>query len=313
MKTIDIHHHIVPPGYLAETRERIVRTTPRPDLVTNWTPAYSLEMLDKYEIATAITSVSVPGLWLGDRAQTTRLARISNDFAARMVQDHPTRFGMFAMLPLPDVDATLAEIAYAGDTLKTDGFGVFTSYGDKWLSDPDFWPVLDELNRRKAVVFVHPIAPAACMWMAGLRPSVIEFLFDTVRAVVSLIFSGAAKQFPDIRFIFCHAGGALPPMIERIARQGANDKDVNARLPEGPMPYLKKFFFDIATSAADDNLGVLMKHIPESQILLGLDMPFVDPTPTLKNYVHRDFSPTTRAAIDYGNAHRLFPRLAPRA
>ena len=310
MKTIDIHHHIVPPGYLAETRERIVRTTPRPDLVTNWTPAYSLEMMDKYEIAASMTSVSVPGLWLGDVEQTKRLARLTNDYAARMVQDHPTRFGMFAMLPLPDVDATLAEIAYAGDTLKADGFGVFTSYGDKWLSDPSFRPVLAELNRRKAVVFVHPIAPTACMWMAGLRPSVIEFFFDTVRTITSLIFSGAARDFPNISFIFCHAGGALPPMIERIARQGANDKDVNALLPEGPMPYLKKFYFDIATSAAEDNLGVLMKHIPETNILLGLDMPYVDPTPTLKNYTRQPFSAATRAAIEYGNAARLFPRLA---
>jgi predicted TIM-barrel fold metal-dependent hydrolase len=307
---IDVHHHIVPPEYLAAARDRIVGTTPRPNLVTSWTPDISLEMMDATDVNVALTSVSVPGLWFGDIEQTRRLARICNDYAARMVADHPDRFGIFGMLPLPDVDGALREIEYACDTLKADGVGLFTNYGDKWLSDPAFTPVLEELNRRKAVAFVHPLAPKACMWMAGLRPSVMEFLFDTVRCMTSLIFSGAAKRFPDIKFIFCHSGGALPVMFDRIVRQCQNDKDMNAKLPEGPLPYFRRFHYEIATSAAEANLGMLAQVIPTSQFLFGLDAPFVDATPTLKNFVQRDFSAADVAAIESGNALKLFPRFA---
>lgn len=307
---IDIHHHIVPPRYLDAVRDSIIHTTPRPELITSWTPKTSIAMLDAVEVDTAFTSVSAPGLWFGDRAQTRDLAMYCNDFAAGMVANHPGRFGMFAMLPLPDIDATLQEISRAGDTLNADGYGLFTNYGDTWLNDPAYDPVLAELDRRKAVCFVHPLAPTACAWMAGLRPSVIEFLIDTLRCMTGLIFSGAAKKYPDIQWIFCHSGGALAPMFERIARQGAHDPQIHARLPEGPLPYFQRFHYDIATSASPDNLGVLLRHVPVTQALFGLDMPFVDATPTLPNFGRNDFNDDQTHAIEYGNALRLFPRLA---
>ena len=154
------------------------------------------------------------------------------------------------------------------------------------------------------------IAPKACAWMAGLRPSAVEYLFDTVRCMTGLIYSGAAKRHPDIRWIFCHAGGALAPMIDRIVRQGAVTPEVREQIPEGPLPYFRKFYYDIATSASPDNLGVLLRHVPVSQILFGLDLPFVSAESTLKGYAESRFSEEEAKAIEHGNAFRLFPRLA---
>lgn len=307
---IDIHNHIVPPRYLDVTRESIARTTPKPELVMEWTPAKSVEIMDASGVDVAFTSVSVPGLWFGDLAQTRDLATICNDFAAGMIADYPKRFRMFAMLPLPDIDGSLREIARAYDELRADGVCVFTNYGDTWLNDPRYAPVLEELDRRDAVVFVHPIAPKACAWMAGLRPSAVEYLFDTVRCMTGLIYSGAARKYARIRWIFCHAGGALAPMFERIVRQGANTVEVRERIPEGPLPYFRRFYYDIATSASPDNLGVLLRHVPVSQILFGLDGPFVPASATLNQIGANGFSEAEMKAIEHGNALRLFPGLA---
>jgi predicted TIM-barrel fold metal-dependent hydrolase len=307
---IDVHNHIVPPRYLEATREIIVKSTPRPNLVLNWTPQSSLDSMDAACVTTAFTSISVPGLWFGNLEQTRELAIVSNDYAADMMAQYPKRFRMFAMLPLPDVDASLAEIERAFDGLGADGIGMFTNYGDIWPSDPRFAPVLEQLDARGAVVFVHPLAPQACAWMAGLRPSAVEYLFDTVRCMTALVFSGAAKKYARIRWIFCHAGGALPVMIERIVRQAAHDEQVKARIPEGPLPYFRKFFYDIAASASRDNLGALLRHVPITQILFGLDLPFIDPSATLKNFEDIHLTESERAAVEHANMQRLFPNLA---
>src|SRR5439155_12471477 len=153
---IDVHHHIAPPKYVEEMRALLQPPT------LAWTPARSIEDMDQAGVATAITSITTPGVWIGDHAQGRRVARECNDFAARLVVDYPGRFGMFAALPLPDIEASLREIEYGLDTLKADGISLFTSYRDKWLGDPAFEPAMAELNRRKAVVYTHPEAPVCC-------------------------------------------------------------------------------------------------------------------------------------------------------
>src|ERR1700704_3380220 len=155
---IDIHHHFAPPAWIAEVKGRPMLQPAN----TNWTPLKSIEDMDAGGVAAAVVSITNPGLWFGDAAVTRRLARACNDYGATLVQDHPTRFGLFAAMPLPDVDATLAEIAYAYDTLKVDGVHLFTSYGDTWLGAAAFMPVMAELNRRQAVVHVHPTAANCC-------------------------------------------------------------------------------------------------------------------------------------------------------
>jgi predicted TIM-barrel fold metal-dependent hydrolase len=143
-RRIDIHHHFAPPAWVAEVKGRPLLQTAN----TTWTPARSIEDMDRGGVAAAVVSITNPGVWFGDAAVTRRLARACNDYGAKLVQDYPTRFGLFATMPLPDVDATLNEIAYAYDTLRADGIGLLTSYGDTWLGHPAYRPVMEELNRR---------------------------------------------------------------------------------------------------------------------------------------------------------------------
>ena len=177
------------------------------------------------------------------------------------MQDHPTRFGLFAAMPLPDVDATLKEIAYAYDTLKADGVGLMTSYGDTWLGNPAYRPVMEELNRRKAVVHVHPTAANCCRnldYAPGVAPGSMEYGTDTTRAIMGVTFSGDAARFPDIRFIWSHAGGTAPFLAGRIDGASRNAKD---RLPNGFMHELKKFYYDLAGAANAGAVASLLQLV----------------------------------------------------
>src|ERR1700722_18804696 len=210
---IDVHHHIVSPGFVAELHARLQPPT------LNWTPQRSIEDMARGGVATAITSVTTPGVGIGDHEQGRRLARESNDYAARLAADYPGRFGIFVAVPLPHIEASLREIEYGLDVLEADGIALFTSYRDTWLGAPAFEPVMAELDRRKALVFVHPEAPLCCRGLLpGVHEHVLEYGFDTTRAITRILFSGTAVRYRDIRWIFSHGGGTTPFLAERPGR-----------------------------------------------------------------------------------------------
>jgi predicted TIM-barrel fold metal-dependent hydrolase len=277
----------------------------------NWTLSKSIDDMDRGGVAAAIVSVTNPGLWFGDAAVTRRLARACNDYGAKLVQDHPSRFGLFAAMPLPDVDATLNEIAYAYDTLKADGVALFTSYGDTWLGNPAYRPVMEELNRRKAVVHVHPTAANCCKnldYAPGVAPGSMEYGTDTTRAIMGVTFSGDTTRFPDIRLIWSHAGGTAPFLAGRIDGASGNAKD---RLPKGFMYELKRFHYDLAGAANAGAIASLLKLVTPAQILFGTDFPpggtSFDVARTLAQL--GVFTESDLRAIDRENALRLLPRL----
>jgi predicted TIM-barrel fold metal-dependent hydrolase len=310
---VDVHHHIVPPAYAAAVGPRFAQRNPaNAAQVLGWTPAASIEAMDRNGIAVAVTSISTPGVWFGDVALASRLARDSNEFAARMERDHPGRFGFFATLPMPDVDAALDEIAYAYDTLAADGVAFMSNYGRVWPGDPMFAPVLDELNRRKALVYVHPILPDACVgMMPGVGESALEYLFDTARAIASLIYNGALLRWPAIRFIFPHAGGALPPLAERVSRMADRDRKVALEPAQGSLSEIKNLFFDVATSTNPVTLTGLLRLVPATQVMLGTDYPFVASMAyTLDPLRSHGLAAAELEAIEGGTALRLFPRFA---
>jgi predicted TIM-barrel fold metal-dependent hydrolase len=236
-----------------------------------------------------------------------------NEFAAaRMVGDHRGRFGLFAVLPLPDVDGALSEIAHALDTLNADGFGLLTSYGNAWLGDPSFAPVLDELNRRKAVVYVHPTDAACC---SGLLPRVpnqmLEYPMDTTRTIASLIVSDTATRCPDVRFIFSHAGGTLFGVAGRLlgaemsAESLARTAEPNSRLHN-----LRRCHYDTAGSATPVNMQALKTLVGVPQIVFGTDAPFFDGAPQLRGLQTAGFSAAELARVERSNALALLPRFA---
>jgi 6-methylsalicylate decarboxylase len=302
---IDVHNHIAPPNYIAElARKGQVQAG-----LQGWTPAKALEDMDQAGVATSITSISPPGIWFGDDAAARRLARECNDYAARLAADHPGRFGVFVNLPLPDVEGSLREIEYGMDTLKADGVCFYTSYGDKWLGDPAFAPVYEELNRRKAVAYTHPISANCCRNIVpGIGDGAIEWGTDTTRAITRMVFGGAAARYPEIRVIFSHAGGTMPFLVERFINM-AKGRQYSAQLPQGFLASAKKFYYDTAQTSNPAAMSALTKVIPVSQIVFGTDFPYRTAAEHVKGLAECGvFSAKELAAIDRENALTLLPR-----
>jgi predicted TIM-barrel fold metal-dependent hydrolase len=310
---IDTHHHCTPPAYLAAAQTAAAKgASPVPPPMRNWTIAKSLEQMDRYGIGSAVLSlINQPDIWLsGDLAANRLLARECNEYMAALVRDHPGRFGFFACVPLPDVEGSLAEIAYAIDTLKADGIGLFTSYGKKWPGDPAFAGVFDELARRKLVVYFHPYAPSCC---ARLIPSVpdnfIEFPQDTARSVVSLLFNGRFAQHRAIKWLFSHAGGPIPMYGGRIATlAGSRFPNLDKVAPEGVEAELKRLYYDTANATYPATMHALMDYVPVSQIVFGTDYPYVEVEDDVSGFVDLKLSGSQRRAIERVNAERLLPR-----
>ena len=306
---IDVHHHILPPDYVATVGDDRIGPLILAGRTPEWTPAMSVAAMDRNGIATAITSISAPGLWFGDTGESVRLARICNDYAASIRLDHPGRFGVFACLPLPDVDASLAEIAYALDTLKADGIGLLTSYGDRYPGDAAFQPVFDELNRRRAVVYFHPTNAPCSQCLPGIPAATLDFPFDTTRAVVSLLYSGAFARCRDIRFIFSHAGGTVPFLAERIARLGARP-GFKEMVPNGVLPELERLYYDTALSANWLAFRSLLELVTPDKVLFGSDYPFAPEatmTATVRGLIELGLDSDVLQGIERDNALALFP------
>ncbi|MGC3980348.1 MAG: amidohydrolase family protein [Steroidobacteraceae bacterium] len=310
---IDVHHHILPPEYVRLVGRTAIGAPAANKQAPLWTPADSINGMDQYGVASALTSISAPGIWSNDRSKAKRLARLCNVYAAQLMTDYPGRFGAFATLPLPDIKASLQELDYAFDTLHCDGVGLMTNYNDRYLGDAAFVPLFDALNRRKAVVYVHPTSCDCDLGvMTDIPTGMIEFPHSTTRAVVSLLFSGTISRCPDIKFIFSHAGGTIPFLASRIQGVAASDKQFEQRVPGGVLPALKSLHYDTAGSVNAFALPLLIKLVSAKQVLMGTDFPF---SPAgIKSVVEGlqglGLSEGELGDIQWSNAQRLLPRFA---
>jgi 6-methylsalicylate decarboxylase len=313
VRRIDTHHHIYPPLFTKHNIDRLLADAQwlPASAYLEWTPAVALAEMERSGVATAITSITSPGIWNGDAAEARRWARECNEFGARMVADFGDRFGMFATIPLADLDGSLAAIAYACDTLRLDGIGLMTSYDGKLLGDPLFAPVFDELNRRKAVVFVHPTTNACCGRLNPLLDTpLVEFPFDTTRTISSLLLSGTTTRCPDIRFLFCHGGGALPMLAGRIESVVHRYPDAKraALFPHGFAAEVRKLHYDLVSVTAPGPMAAILALVPATQLTLGSDFPFASAQATVAGLAALDLPAGDTYAIERGNALRLFPR-----
>ncbi len=300
---IDTHTHFsIPKLYDLAAARGVNQAT-----LKDWTPQKMLQQMEEGSVATSIISISDPGVHFGDNAAARALARECNEYAAKVVRDHPGRVGFFAVLPLPDVDGALREAEYALDTLKADGIGVLSSYEGKYLGNAAFAPLMDELNRRKSVVYCHPFC-AACGVQTTLTDAQnrgVEFVFDTTRTILSLLQTATVERCPDIRFIWSHGGGTVPFITSRLT--GAAQK-----LPKGLMYELQKFYYDTAQAFNPYTLPSFKKMVPVSQILFGTDYPLGGGSAAIvtKGLVDNGgFTANELRAIDRENALRLLPRL----
>ena len=305
---IDVHHHVFPPAFLSAAMNQSAGPASLAR-VTEWNAQRSLAEMDENGVATAVTSITNPGIWFGNAQSARKLARACNEYSAQIVKDHPGRFGFFAVIPLPDTEGALREIEYSLDVLNADGIGLMTSYGDKWPGDVGFGAVFDELNRRRAVVYFHPTAPDCCHQLIRDIPDpLIEFPHDTTRAITSLLYSGTFSRCRDIRFVFSHAGGTIPMLAGRLTQTGALF-GINRKLPNGVEHELKRLHYEIANSANRPAMAALMSLVPTTQVLLGTDYPFIPMPATLGELPNLGLSIETLHAIRRDNAVALFPRL----
>ena len=312
-RRIDIHQHFVSPSFLATLgTKNAVSPVPGFAAWKGYSPARAVETLDRVGVATAMLSITAPGVWFGDVQEARTLAREMNEYAAaKMVGDYKGRFGLFAVLPLPDVPGSLKEVEYALDTLKADGIGVLTSYGNALLGDASFTPLLEELNRRKAVVYTHPTDAMCCQNMIPrVANQMLEDPTDTTRTIVSLIVSEAATKYPDIRFIFSHAGGTITSIAGRLLGAEMTAENLaRTPAPNSRLFHLRRFFYDTAGSANPVNMAALKTLVPTTQIVFGTDAPFVDGAPQVAGLQAAGFTADELRAIERDNATRLVPRL----
>jgi predicted TIM-barrel fold metal-dependent hydrolase len=293
---IDVHHHFLPPRLVAEQRDEILYFA-RDPAVLDWTPGRALEQLDRFGIDTAYVSLGVPG------APQPLLARGCNEYAADLRREHPGRFGVFASLPLPDVEASLTELEYACEELGADGVGVLSSYGGRHLGDPLFAPLLSELDRRGAVVHVHPIAPPGCRGaLNGYPDPFLEFPFDTTRTVTSLLYAGAFTRWPRISFIFSHGGGAVAILAQRIVALAQMSGSL-----EDPVGQLSRLHVDAVTTTSVSAFGAVSGFFGPDRIVFGSDYPYVPIEATAGGLRQLGVDEPTIEAIGAGNVLRLLP------
>lgn len=311
---IDVHAHCVP----SEWHTAPAASAPPFRGFTDWSVPSALEMMDRQGISTAMLSMPFWS-WLfagaDDVAAARRLARSFNEQLAEVIRSHPDRFGGFACLPLPDVEGALAEIDYALGTLGLDGVLLLTNANGVYLGDSRLDPVFDQLNRRATVVFLHPTLPAcADCTSLGYAPSLIEFVFDTTRAVTHLALSGTLDRCPDLRLIIPHAGGTIPYLADRIdllARRfvpGASE-----RAPAGVKAYFRQLYYDLAISTSPHAVASLLQLADLDHILFGSDYPALseDDIQNLTQALADNplLQPGDLVIIQQRNALQLFPRL----
>jgi predicted TIM-barrel fold metal-dependent hydrolase len=311
-RRIDVHFHHIPPFYSEAVYE--AGRGPAIGKYPDWTPELALELMDNFGIEVALTSLAQPGVGFGTQASAGTLARRCNDYAADLVARWPRRFGAFATVPMWTTQGALDEIAYCLEELAFDGVSLFASYGEKFLGDPQYDPLMEMLNERGTVVFVHP----------GLHPSskgldlrwpafMMEYLFDTTRAVVNLIFSGAVERFPRVQFILPHAGGLVPYFAWRLSVSPMIDKRLPQLSREQVYAGLAHFWYDNALSPGEQTFGSLDHVARPERIVFGTDYPFANPrviAEAVKTHESGFLDERRRAAIDRGNALALFPKYA---
>ncbi len=311
-RKIDVHHHILPHFYVDALEEMGVEEAGG-RAFPPWTPQDSISLMDKYGIKAAVTSISAPGIYFGDPKKARVLARRCNEYSANLKRDYPGRFGALAVLPLPDVEGSLREVEFSLDSLRLDGVILLTSAGERYLGDSDFDELFAELDRRDAVVFIHPHMPPKVKRPRHVLPgSLLEFVFETTLAVSNLLFSGTLERCPHIRFLLPHAGGTLPYVTLRLCL-GQFWPGLQENIPQGVIAYLKRMYYDTALSSSPFALRSLQELVEDTQILFATDYPFAPELATMATIggleSYDGFEEDSLERVFYRNAALLFPRV----
>ena len=311
--TIDLHHHVIPEFYWNATNEdgNVAGGINPP----RWSLDGAIAYLDEARIDVAIASISTPGVHLGDDAAARILARQVNEYLAGIKRDRPDRFGAFAALPLPDVEGSLDQIAYALDVLEFDGVSVMTNAGGSYLGDSRFDPIFAELQRRAAVVFVHPIAsPDPIAHTLGLPDTLLDYPVDTSRAIAKLHYSNTFARTPDVKYVFVHAGGTIPYLASRFAIVDEMDVIPGAQERGAFADALPRLYWDTASAFTDPVLHMLRSVAGLGNVVFGTDYPYPRDAISIGGLRQLQNTPELddgeRLGVLGESAARLIPRVA---
>ncbi|MGW7727813.1 amidohydrolase family protein [Streptomyces canus] len=313
---IDVHAHLLPDFYVEQAT---AAGHAHPDGMGGW-PSWSVEahldLMDRNGIETAMLSMSSPGVHFGDDKAARLLARRVNEYTAELTRDHPGRFGNFVSLPLPDVDASLEEIAFAYDELDADGVALLTHTHGMYLGDPRLERVFAELDRRRAVVFLHPTSPVGWEQSALGRPRpMVEYIFDTARTVTDLVMAGVVARCPRIQVIVPHCGGAVPVLADRINEFMRLFVPSEKSPAQDAVEQLRGLYYDMAGTAFPRQVPALLKLVDPDRVLFGSDYCWTPPPLADAHIAAIDTAespvdgPTWRS-LTTANAQRLFPATA---
>ncbi|PSN72049.1 amidohydrolase 2 [Corynespora cassiicola Philippines] len=282
--TIDTHTHALPNIMLEAlvTSGRATRKDSDPTglyvdghLLPNFTVPSYLENREKWGYDYSVLSITAPGVsFLNNVTEERELARKINDEMFDWTQKYPDKLGAFACLPLPNIEAAIEEARYCLDDLHFEGIGIFTNYEGRYIGDSYYDPLFEELNRRKATVFVHPVAPIPEPKITeAIASPILEYPVDSTRAVASLLFTQWRKRFPDITMIFSHGGGFLPFLAHRLAFQTTEQFHGGWDYNES-FDVLKSFYFDLAGTTGEAQLAALMSFVGPDRLLFATDYPY---------------------------------------
>lgn len=318
---IDVHAHILPQRYLDAMRTAgLADQTGRPVGDGFPFPAWNLDdtlrVMDRHAIRASVLSITAPGAQFEHGPKARALVRELNEAMAAIVSERPARFAALAVLPLSDIDASLSEIEFALDRLGFDGIGLYSNVDGVYLGDERFVPLFEALNRRKAVVFIHPGQPPGFEHISlGLPAPILEYPFDSTRMLASLLYSGALARFRDIKLIVPHGGGAVPYLAARIARAASADFRNGPKTPPGEaLQLLRSVYYDLTAMSEVGNMALLKEFVSAERLLVGYDYPFrpeatiAPQAATLDTF--QGLTDAEKSSIRTGNALRLFPRLA---
>ncbi len=321
MSRIDVHHHIIPPEYIERLDSLGIKQSFGVKF-PKWTPEISLSFMKKNNIRKAITSITTPGVSFGDKQTSRDLARQCNEYMAKLKRQYPHKFGGFASLPLPDIEGSLDELKYALDKLNLDGVALLTHYKGKYLGDEIFEPIFAELNKRNAVVFIHPTDPAGQYDpKLGIPNALIEATFETTRAVTNMIYTGVTDRYKKINYILSHGGGTLPYTGWRVALVKYGQKGKKPPFlrslydfiikggPEKGLDTLKNMYYDTALTASEPALKALEAFVGPDHIVFGSDFVMAKLAPIVAKNLQKyaGFTEYEHDKIDYMNAVTLFP------
>ena len=312
-RRIDVHHHFFPPAYKAEAARRGI-TEEAGVRIPGWTVGSSLGVMDANGIETAVLSLSAPGVYFGHKGEAIALARLCNEYGAQLCRGHPFRFGFFAVLPMPFTQAACSEVEFALDVLGADGVVLLGSVEGIFLGDPRYDELMSELNRRRAVVLVHPNLHPSSHALDLVAPDfLLKLPCDTSRAALNLVLRGVTEQYPDIRWILSHGGGFLPYIGWRGSLVNAMPRLQDA-MPLGFLTYLRRFYFDTALSTSPISMAALRELVEPDRTLFGSDFPYAPAVATTLQVQTLKQSPVwdqpVRHGIDRVHALRLFPRFS---